>query len=51
MVFFVMSRQGFEDYLTVKKYLDATLWISAGVISQSELNSLRQSGAYVTDFN
>lgn len=51
MVFFVISRKGFEDYLTFKEKLAAPLWISAGVISQSELESLRYSGADVTDFN
>jgi len=51
MVFFVISRKGFEDYLTIKEKLAAPLWISAGVISQSELESLRYSGVDVTDFN
>jgi hypothetical protein len=51
VVFFVLSRKGFEDYLAVKDKLVAPLWISAGVISQSELESLRYSGADVTDFN
>jgi hypothetical protein len=51
VVFFVISRKGYEDYLAVKEKLVAPLWISAGVISQSELESLRNSGADVTDFN
>ena len=51
MVFFVISRKGFEDYLTIKENLTVPLWISAGVISQSELESLRQGGIDVTDFN
>ena len=51
MIFFMTSRKGFEDYLSVKEKLAAPLWISAGVISQSELESLRNSGADVTDFN
>ena len=51
MIFFVISRKGFEDYLSVKEKLAAPLWISAGVISQSELELLRHSGADVTDFN
>jgi hypothetical protein len=51
MVFFVISRKGFEDYLTIKEKLVAPLWISAEVISKSELESLRHSGADVTDFN
>jgi hypothetical protein len=51
VVFFVISRKGFEDYLAIKDKLVAPLWISAGVISQSELESLRNSGADVTDFN
>lgn len=51
MVFFVISRKGFEEYLIVKEKLAAPLWISAEVISQSELESLRYSGADVTDFN
>jgi hypothetical protein len=51
VVFFVISRKGYEDYLAVKEKLVAPLWISAGVISQSELESLRNSGADVTVFN
>jgi hypothetical protein len=51
VVFFVISRKGFEDYLAVKDNLTAPLWISAGVISQSQLESLRRSGTDVTDFN
>jgi hypothetical protein len=51
VVFFVISRTGFEDYLIVKEKLAAPLWISAGVISQAELELLRNSGADVTDFN
>jgi hypothetical protein len=51
VVFFVISRKGFEDYLTVKDKLTAPLWISAGIISQAELESLRENGADVTDFN
>jgi hypothetical protein len=51
VVFFVISRKGFEDYLAIKDKLTAPLWISAGVISQSELEFLRYSGTDVTDFN
>ncbi|MGZ5053918.1 MAG: hypothetical protein ACXWAT_03115 [Methylobacter sp.] len=51
MVFFVISRKGFEVYLAVIEKLSAPLWISAGIISQSELDSLRSRGADVTNFN
>ena len=44
MVFFVISRKGFEAYLVLKDKLAAPLWISAGIISHSELDSLRESG-------
>ena len=36
MIFFVISRKGFEDYLSVKEKLAAPLWISAGVISKAD---------------
>jgi len=51
MVFFVISRRGFEDYLSLEKELSAPLWISAGILSISELEALRYRGADVTDFN
>jgi hypothetical protein len=51
VVFFVISRKGFEDYFTVTEKFVASLWIPAGVISQSELSSLPRSGADATDFS
>jgi hypothetical protein len=47
----VISSKSFEDYLAIKEKLAAPLWISTGVLSQSELESLRHSEADVTDFN
>lgn len=51
MVFFVLSRKGFEDYLSFEEKLSAPLWISAGILSASELESLRCRGTDVTDFS
>jgi len=51
VVFFVISRKGFEDYLLFAEKLSAPLWISAGILSTSELEAIRCRGTDVTDFN
>lgn len=51
MFFFVISRKSFEDYLLLEEKLSAPLWVSAGILSTSELESLRCRGADVTDFS
>lgn len=50
MVILVTSRAGYESYAS----LDAAgspLWVTAGVLSPSELGALRAQDVDVTDFN
>lgn len=51
MIFFVISRKGFESYLSVATNVSAPLWVSAGVLSQSELDELRSREVNITNFN
>lgn len=51
MVFFVISRKSFEDYLSLAEKISTSLWISADILSASELKELRCRGVDVTDFN
>jgi hypothetical protein len=51
MFFFVISRKGFDDYLSVIEKLSAPLWISAGILSEFELDTFRSQDIDVTDFN
>jgi hypothetical protein len=51
VVFFVISRKGFENYWSFSEKFSEPLWVSASILSESELNSLRCRGADVTDFN
>ncbi len=51
MIFFVISRNGFESYLPFATFPLVRLWISAGILTASELKDLRDRGADVTDFS
>jgi hypothetical protein len=51
MIFLVLSRKGFECYLSVAANDSAPLWVSAGVLSQSELDELHSRGINITNFN
>jgi hypothetical protein len=50
LVFFAMSRRGFESYASLKSK-DSPLWVSAGVLSEQELAALRSQGTNVSDFD
>ncbi|MGZ5580650.1 MAG: hypothetical protein ACXWGW_16370 [Methylobacter sp.] len=51
MVFFVLSREGLESCLSIGANISASLWIPAGILSQSELDELRSSELSITNFN
>jgi hypothetical protein len=50
MVFFVISRAGFESYHSLCG-AGAPLWGCAGLLDVDELAALRAKSVYVTDFN
>lgn len=49
MVFFVISRSGFESYSKLGKP-KPPLWVSAGVLSALELEALRAADVEVSEF-
>jgi hypothetical protein len=50
MVFFVISRRGFEDFQTLSAS-NTSLWVTAEVVNQNEFDALRAAGISVTSFN
>lgn len=50
MVFFVISRRGFESYSKLGSP-KPPLWVSAGVLSAQELEALRAADVEVSDFS
>jgi hypothetical protein len=49
MVFLAVNRSGYEAYRALG--LSGSLWVGAGVLSDEELASLRNTGVDVSDFN
>ena len=49
MVFFALSRSGYESFCRLGGP-SSPLWVCAGVLSESDLSSLRASGVDVSDF-
>lgn len=49
MVFFVLSRSGFDELLLFLGQSPDTLWVNAGVLSDIELSRLRADGVDVTN--
>ena len=50
MVFFVLTRAGYEELVAQFGKPPSPLWVNAGVLSTSELSQLREAGYDVTDF-
>ncbi len=50
MVFFVLTRLGYEELLQKFGNAPSPLWVNAGVLSLVELETLRANGVDVTDF-
>lgn len=51
MIYFVHSRQSYDQLVTSAAWPPSALWISLGVMERSELADLRASGIAVTDLN
>ena len=50
MIYFVSSRQSYEQLAGSSAWPPAALWVSLGVLEPSELAELRACGVAVTDF-
>ncbi len=50
MVFFAITRKGYESYLALRDAAGA-LWLCAGILSDEEVSTLWQSGIIVSVFN
>ncbi len=50
MVFFVLTKKGYNDLVAELGKTPSPLWVNAGVLTESEILCLRQAGAAVTNF-
>ena len=51
MIFLALTRKGYESYQSIEDKSYFPLWLSAGIFSNVELVTLRESGAAFSDFN
>ncbi|RZJ27883.1 MAG: hypothetical protein EON85_10265 [Brevundimonas sp.] len=51
MIYFVHSRQSFDQLVASTAWPPSALWVSLGVLERAELEALRISGIAVTDLN
>lgn len=50
MVYFVLTRSGYDELIAQIGSAPSPLWVNKGVLSASELLVLREDGVEVTDF-
>lgn len=50
MVYFVLTRSGFDELSTKQNKLPSPLWVNDGVLSPTEISDLRNAGVDVTNF-
>ena len=50
MVYFVLTRAGYDELIAQRGSTPSPLWINDGVLSASELLELREAGVEVTNF-
>ena len=50
MVFFALTRQGYEDLVRMNGRTPSPIWVNAGILSDTELSELRDAGLNVTNF-
>ena len=51
MIYFVHSRESYDQLVVSTAWPPSALWVSLGVLEPSELAALRASGIAVTDFS
>lgn len=50
MVFFALTRHGYEELVSQTGRAPSPIWVNAGVLSEAELAQLRSAGVEVTNF-
>lgn len=50
MVFFVLTRAGYDELVSLLGNAPSPLWVNLGVLTDLELTQLRQRGCEVTNF-
>jgi hypothetical protein len=50
MIFLVLTRLGYDQLMALPKAVHSAIWVNSGVLSESELLKLRESGVEVTNF-
>jgi hypothetical protein len=50
MVYFVLTRSGFEELISLQNRVPSPIWVNDGVLTPTELLDLRNSGVEVTNF-
>ena len=51
MVYFILSRHGYDQLVASGGLPTSPLWVSGGVLSVDELSDLRSRGFDITDFH
>ena len=50
MIYLAITREGYEELIRNYGHIPSPIWVNNGVLSESELSSLRQSGVDITNF-
>lgn len=50
MVFFALTRHGYEELVNQTDRAPSPIWVNAGILSDAELSQLRSAGVEVTNF-
>jgi hypothetical protein len=50
MIYFVLTREGYEELVSRMGRAPSPLWVNYGVLSEAELAQLRDAGSNVTNF-
>lgn len=50
MVFFALTRQGYDEWVRQPSLSLSVVWVNAGILSDMELAQLRSAGVAVTNF-
>jgi hypothetical protein len=50
MIFFVLTKSGYVELVAKLGRAFSTIWLNAGILSESEIADLRQTGVSVTVF-
>jgi len=51
MVIFVATKEGYKELESIIRTGKYPVWVGAGVLSDNELNEIREVGVYLTNFS